>query len=232
MKQSVHSDSLDVRHSKTLFLRLPNNWSISPHERESGLWNRKIFGFRSFEIQDIWVKESATCGLREHPVFSAQVSSFTRRENRLRKRAQKKSAETRNLSRKNRKLSAVSLKIGIRGVESRIQNCLGFLPYMGRDDKPIFATEEMNLQCSDSFKITCKMISTKIDALSCLDFLAVHVCVIMWYCVSVSRARSKQPFCLSFLLIEFLSYPTGRLADGKIEKKENSYWTVDVLLYT
>lgn len=75
-----------------------------------------------------------------------------------------------------RKLSAVSLKIGIRGVESRIQNCLGFLPYMGRNDKSIFATEEMNLQCSDSFKITWKMISTKIDALSCLDFLAVHVC--------------------------------------------------------
>lgn len=74
---------------------------------------------------------------------------------------------------------AVSLKIGILGVESRIQNCLGFLPYMGRNDKSVFATEEMNLQCSDSFKITWKMISTKIDALSCLDFLAVHVCVIM-----------------------------------------------------
>ena len=93
-----------------------------------------------------------------------------------------------------RKLSAVSLKIGILGVESRIQNCLGFLPYMGRNDKSVFATEEMNIQCSDSFKITWKMISTKIDALSCLDFLAVHVCVIMWYCVSVNRARSKQPF--------------------------------------
>ena len=119
-----------------------------------------------------------------------------------------------------RKLSAVSLKIGIRGVESRIQNCLGFPPYMGRNDKSIFATEEMNFQCSDSFKITWKMISTKIDALSCLDFLAVHVCVIMWYCVSVNRARSKQPFCLSFLLIVFLSYPTGRLAYGKIEKKK------------
>ena len=56
----------------------------------------------------------------------------------------------------------------------------------------------------------------------------------MWYCVSVNKARSKQPFCLSFLLIVFLSYPTGRLADGKIEKqktkKENSYWIVDVLL--
>ena len=132
-----------------------------------------------------------------------------------------------------RKLSAVSLKIGIRGVESRIQNCLGFPPYMGRNDKSIFATEEMNFQCSDSFKITWKMISTKIDALSCLDFLAVHVCVIMWYCVSVNRARSKQPFCLSFLLIVFLSYPTGRLAYGQIEKKkENSYWIVDVLFYT
>ena len=93
-----------------------------------------------------------------------------------------------------RKLSAVSLKIGILGVESRIQNCLGFLPYMGRNDKSVFATEEMNIQCSDSFKITWKMISTKIDALSCLDFLAVHVCVIMSYCVSVNRARSKQPF--------------------------------------
>ena len=93
-----------------------------------------------------------------------------------------------------RKLSAVSLKIGILGVESRIQNCLGFLPYMGRNDKSVFATEEMNIQCSDSFKITGKMISTKIDALSCLDFLAVHVCVIMWYCVSVNSARSKQPF--------------------------------------
>ena len=93
-----------------------------------------------------------------------------------------------------RKLSAVSLKIGILGVESRIQNCLGFLPYMGRNDKSVFATEEMNIQCSDSFKIAWKMISTKIDALSCLDFLAVHVCVIMWYCVSVNRARSKQPF--------------------------------------
>ena len=80
IKQSVHSDSLDVRHSKTLFRRLPNSWSISPHERESGLWKRKIFGFRRFEIQDIRVKESAICRLREHSVFSAQVCSFTRGE--------------------------------------------------------------------------------------------------------------------------------------------------------
>lgn len=43
---------------------------------------------------------------------------------------------------------------------------------MGRNDKSIFATEEMNLQCSDSFKITWKMISTTIDALSCLDFFS------------------------------------------------------------
>ena len=35
--------------------------------------------------------------LREHPIFSAQVSSFTRRE--------KPVAETRNLSRNNRMLS-------------------------------------------------------------------------------------------------------------------------------
>ena len=173
IKQSVHSDSLDVRHSKTLFLRLPNSWSISPHERESGLWNRKIFGFRSFEIQDIRVKlnqQSVACESilfsRLHPRRKT-VCEKEPRKNRL--------AFANGFSRRVKletwdektgcKLSAVSLKTGICGVESRIQNCLGFPPYMGRNDKSIFATEEMNLQCSDSVKITWTMISTKIDAI-------------------------------------------------------------------
>ena len=43
---------------------------------------------------------------------------------------------------------------------------------MGRNDKSLFSTEEMNSKCSDSFKITWKMISTKIDVLSCSLFFS------------------------------------------------------------
>ena len=115
IKQSVHSDSLDVRHSKTLSLRLPNSWSISPHERESGLWNRKNFGFRSFEIQDIRSRNQQSVARESIQFFRLKFLVSPAEKNRLRKRAEKKSArfrkrffsgsETRNLRRKTRMLS-------------------------------------------------------------------------------------------------------------------------------